>query len=95
MVTEDGHSEAEGRRRTLAGANGYGGWAFRGRTATSDSSGSECLEKGKPSPVGQKKLKGKVMRTCVTPACLYVLETVALTEQQQHKLQVCGNNWVR
>ena len=42
-----------------------------------------------------KKLKGKVLRTCVTPACLYGLETVALTEQQQQKLQVCENNWVR
>ena len=41
-----------------------------------------------------KKLKGKVLRACVTPACLYGLETVALTEQQQ-KLQVCENNWVR
>ena len=41
-----------------------------------------------------KNLKGKVLRTCVTPACLYGLETVALTEQQQ-KLQVCENNWVR
>ena len=43
-----------------------------------------------------KKLKGKVIRACVTPACLYGLETVALTEQQQQqKLQVCENNWVR
>ena len=42
-----------------------------------------------------KKLKGKVLRTCVTPACLYGLETEALTEQQQYKLQVCENNWVR
>ena len=42
-----------------------------------------------------KKVKGKVLRTCVTPACLYGLETVALTEQQQQKLQVCENNWVR
>ena len=42
-----------------------------------------------------KKLKGKVPRPCVTPACLYGLETVALTEQQQQKLQVCENNWVR
>ena len=41
-----------------------------------------------------KKLKGKVLRTCVTPACLYGLETVALTVQQQ-KLQVCENNWVQ
>ena len=42
-----------------------------------------------------KQLKGKVLRTCVAPACLYDLETVALTEQQQQKLQVCENNWVR
>ena len=41
-----------------------------------------------------KKLKGKGLRTCVTPACLYGLEIVALTEQQQQKLQVCENNWV-
>ena len=73
MVTEDGHSAAEVRRRT-----------------------SECLEKGRGSHVGQKnkkKLKGKVLRMCVTPACLYGL--VALTEQQQQKLQVYENNWVR
>ena len=38
----------------------------------------------------------KVLRACVTPACLYGLETVALTEQQQQqKLQDCENNWVR
>ena len=42
-----------------------------------------------------KRLKGKVMRTCVTPACLYGTETLALTELQQHRLQVCENNWVR
>ena len=30
-----------------------------------------------------KKLKGKVLRACVTPAGLYGLETVALTEKQQ------------
>ena len=42
-----------------------------------------------------KGLKGKVMSTCVTPACLYGTETVALTELQQQRLQVCENNWVR
>ena len=64
----------------------------------SDTSRSECSEKGRGSHIGQKKmekLKGKVPRVCVTPACLYGLETVALTEQQQQKLQVCKNNWVR
>ena len=39
-----------------------------------------------------KKLKGKFLSMRVTPACLYDLETVALTEQQQPLLQVCENN---
>ena len=42
-----------------------------------------------------KKLNGKVMSTCVTPACLYGTETLTLTELQQQRLQVCENNWVR
>ena len=36
----------------------------------------------------------RVMSTCVTPACLYGTETLALTELQQ-RLQVCENNWAR
>ena len=52
-----------------------------------DTTGSECLGKGRGSHVGQKhlkKLKRKVLRDCVTQACLNLyLETVALTEQQQ------------
>ena len=39
-----------------------------------------------------KRLKGKVMSTCVTPACLYATETLALTELQEQRLQVCENN---
>ena len=35
------------------------------------------------------------MSTCVTPACLYGTETLALTELQQQRLQVCEINWVR
>ena len=42
-----------------------------------------------------KRLKGKVMSTCVTPACLYGTETLAMAERQQQRLQVCENNWVR
>ena len=42
-----------------------------------------------------KRLKGKAVSTCVTPACLYGTETLAMTELQQQRLQVCGNNWVR
>ena len=37
--------------------NGYGGWAFRGRSATLDTSGSKCLEKSRGSHVGQKNFK--------------------------------------
>ena len=29
------------------------------------------------------------------PACLYGTETLAMTELQQQRLQVCENNWVR
>ena len=36
------------------------------------------------------RLKGKVMSTCVTPACLYGTDTLALTDLQQQRLQVCG-----
>ena len=42
-----------------------------------------------------KRLKGKVVSTCVTPACLYGTETLALTELQQQRLQICGKHWVR
>ena len=78
MVMEDGHSAAEVRRRTQAGANAW-----------------RKVEGVMLDRKISEKLKGKVLRTCVTPACLYGLETVALTEQQQQKLQVCENNWVQ
>ena len=42
-----------------------------------------------------KRLKGKVMSTCVTPARLYGTETLTITELQQQRLQECENNWVR
>ena len=42
-----------------------------------------------------KKLKGKVLGACVTPAMLYGLETLHVTEKHQPRLQVCENNWVR
>ena len=41
------------------------------------------------------KLYGKVLSSCITPAYIYGLETMAVTETQQEKLQVCENNWVR
>ena len=78
MVTEDGHSEAEVRHRTQAGANAW-----------------RKVEGVILDRQISKKLKGKVLRTCVSLACMYGLETLALTEQQQQRLQVCENNWVR
>ena len=42
-----------------------------------------------------RKLKGKVLSSCVTPAYLIGLETMAMTDKQKEKLQVCENNWVR
>ena len=42
-----------------------------------------------------RKLKGKVLDSCVVPASIYGLETLALSELHQHKLQVCENKWIR
>ena len=42
-----------------------------------------------------RKLKWKVLESCVVPASNYGLKTLALSELQQHKLQVCENNWIR
>ena len=36
-----------------------------------------------------KRLKGQVVSICVTPACLYGTETLAMAELQQQRLQVC------
>ena len=44
---------------------------------------------GDGGPADLKKTKSKVMGTCVTPACLYGTETLARTEIQQQRLQVC------
>ena len=42
-----------------------------------------------------RKLKGKVLDSYVVPASTGGLETLALSELHQHKLQVCENNWKR
>ena len=42
-----------------------------------------------------RKLKGKVLDSCVVPASTYGMETLALSELHQHKLQVCENNFVK
>ena len=47
---------------------GYGGWAFRGRSETLHTSGSECLEKRRGSHVGQKRFE-KAERESPECAC--------------------------
>ena len=42
-----------------------------------------------------RKLKGKVLNSCIPSAYPYGLETMALTETQQERLQVWENNSVR
>ena len=42
-----------------------------------------------------RKVKGRVLEACVIPACVYALETCAITTNQMNRLQVCENNWVR
>ena len=42
-----------------------------------------------------RQLKGKVLSSCITPAYLYGLQTLVMTEKQQGRLQVCENNCVR
>ena len=42
-----------------------------------------------------RKRIGKVHISCVTPAYMYGFETMALTEEQQEKVQFCENNWIR
>ena len=42
-----------------------------------------------------RKLKGNVLDSYVVPASTSGLDTLALSELHQHKLQVCENNWIR
>ena len=42
-----------------------------------------------------QKLKGTVLESGVVPASTYGLQTLALSELQQHQRQVCDNNWIR
>ena len=64
---------------------------------TSDSAGrSEHVESSGGGDGGAADLKKTEGHVCdVTPACLYGMETLAKTERQQQRLQVCENNWVR
>ena len=42
-----------------------------------------------------RKLKRNILDSCVAQASTYGLDTIGLSELQQHKLQVYGNNWIR
>ena len=56
------------------------------------------MEKRRGGNDGQKdlqKAEGKVLDSCVVTASTHGLETLALSELQQRKLQVCENNWIR
>ena len=65
------------------------------RRAHSGANARRAVERVMANRRISRRLKGKVMSTCVTSACLYGTETLSLTEVQQQRLQVCGNNWVR
>ena len=56
------------------------------------------MEKCRGGNCGQKdfhKTEGEGPGFLVVPASTYGLETLALSELHQHKLQVCENNWIR
>ena len=57
----------------------------------------ESSSGGDGGPADLKKTEGQGHEHLynVTSACLYGTETLAMTERQQHRLQVCENNWVR
>ena len=42
-----------------------------------------------------RKRKRKIFSSTITPAYIYGVESMALTEKQQEKVQVCEKYWVR
>ena len=67
--------------------------ASGGGSATQNTSRCEYIENHIGGNVGQKDCQKTY--SCVVPASTYGLETLALSEQHQHKLQACGINWIR
>ena len=95
--------ELEGKKLTQGGSFVYLGGAVCGdgkterevrRRAQAGANAWRAVEGVMADRRISKRLKGRVMSTCVTPACLCGKETLAMTELQQ-RLQVCENNWVR
>ena len=62
------------------------------RRAQAGANAWRAVEGVMADPRISKRLMGKVVSTCVTPACLFGTETLAMTELQQQRLQVCENN---
>ena len=97
--------ELEGKKLTQGDSFVYLGGAVCGDGKTEREHrperkrGEQFVRGGDGGPADLKKAQhwqlGRVMSTCVTPACLYGTETLAMTELQQQRLQVCENNWVR
>ena len=63
---------------------------FAGTAARKLVGGKFVEESGRDD--GRRHISRKVLNSCLTPA--YGLETMAMTEQQE-RLRVCENNWVR
>ena len=53
------------------------------RRAQTEANALRAVEGVMANPRNSKRLKGNVMSTCVTPACLYGTETLAMTELHQ------------
>ena len=82
MCIWEGQGAETGRRREVR------------RRAQAGTNAWRAVEGMKTDRRISKRLKGNVMSTCVTPACLLGTETLSMTERQQQR-QVCENNWVR
>ena len=102
--------ELEGKKLTQGNSFVYMGGAVRGdgkterererekevhRRAQAGANAWKAVEGVTADRRISKRLKGKVVSTCVTPACLYRTETLAMTELQQKRLQVCESNWLK
>ena len=87
--------ELEGKKLTPGDSFVYLGWAVCGdgkterevrRRVQAGAIAWKAVEAVMADRRISKRLKDKVMSTCVTPECLYGTETLALTELQQQML---------
>ena len=93
-----GWEETEPRQLCISGWSGLWGQRHGHRNSQENTSWTSAWRKVE-GVVGDRhisqKLKGMMLGSCITPAHLYDLETMAMTEKPQDKMQVCENNWVR